>query len=169
MMESEVKKTINRTQKIILILNHLKEKDFSIEELSKVTNLKRSPLIYYLDILEKEGWIKRERILSKVKGRPTIIKFNHKKNQDHIEEWKKQINEKDKKFLKNPITKEVLTFINNNKGITKEEILIHLDKTKLSNNVYDYIEVINYLTISNYIKNTYDITSKGKEVYKKLN
>lgn len=58
---------------IISILR--REKELSIADLQRKTKLKRSTLIYYLNMLEVKGDIEKERIEEKQTGRPTMIRL----------------------------------------------------------------------------------------------
>jgi len=57
--------TIKQIPKLILITDVLREGEKTIEALSKTTKIKRSTLNYYLNILEKKGFIERTRIQKK--------------------------------------------------------------------------------------------------------
>ena len=64
----------------------------SIAELQRQTKIKRSTLIYYLNILQAENYIIKERIEEKVIGRPTIIKL---KKPSNVQETKELNNRKE--------------------------------------------------------------------------
>ena len=73
-------KEIERGRILNLIINILKEAgEKSIADLQRETNLKRSTLIYYLGLLEVQGYIEKERIEKKKTGRPTMIKLKKEK------------------------------------------------------------------------------------------
>lgn len=72
------------------IIGLLREKEISIAQLQRRTDLKRSTLIYYLGILEARGYIEKERIEKKETGRPTIIKLKKERLQELKRYEKKQ-------------------------------------------------------------------------------
>ena len=67
------------------ILRYCKE-ERSIVQIAKHFNMKRTTLIYYLKLLEKEGVINTRRVKEKMTGRPTLVETDTEK----IDELKKQ-------------------------------------------------------------------------------
>ena len=70
----------------------IKNKGMSIADIQRKTKSKRSTLIYYLNLLSEKGYIEKERIETKMIGRPTIIKLKKEKlkNVKSAERKKKQ-------------------------------------------------------------------------------
>lgn len=64
------------------IITLLRKKERSIAEIQRETKQKRSTLIYYLNNLEAKGFIEKERIETKVTGRPTMIRLKKNKLQE---------------------------------------------------------------------------------------
>jgi predicted transcriptional regulator len=163
-----VKQALEKDLVLLKIISILKNEDLSIAELQRKINMKRSTLAYYLNLLEKDSLISRERIKEKKIGRPTIIKFNK------VEYEKKRIalNQKlaeERNFLfsqisSNPLTKKILNIIKNNEGI---------DFTKLLNDeeIRNYpkkFPLINWLHQNEYIIEAFYLTDKGKDFLNKV-
>ncbi len=87
------------------ILRYCVKSSKSIADISKKFDIKRSTLVYYLNILKKQGIINIKRIQSKKTGRPSLIKTDLKK----IEDLKKKEKANSKKLNGyKPIEYEVL-------------------------------------------------------------
>jgi len=74
--EKDIKKE-TFLNKIISLL--IKNQGMSIADIQRETKFKRSTLIYYLNLLSEKGYIEKERIETKMIGRPTIIKIKKEK------------------------------------------------------------------------------------------
>lgn len=137
-------------QKIYDFLENHKE-GVSIVELGKELNMKRSTLVYHLQVLKAEGFIKTERIKKGKKGQPTIIKAVPEVVNRHLKNY-------EKKLLNDPISKDIL------KELSKEKITINKLLGKFNN--AHASEVITLLEVYGYIKSSCEITFKGREFLK---
>ena len=75
------KKTLDRrfltTSQYTEILQEIKERKHSITSLTKKLDMKRSTLVYYLQVLEAKGFIKTDKLKQGkgARGQPTMIKY----------------------------------------------------------------------------------------------
>ena len=152
--------TIKQLPKLISIIDVLRKGEISIAELSKKVEMKRSTLNYYLNILEKEGLIERNRIQKKKTGRPTLIKFNEERYKEEREKLEKKFSEDELNMLNHPLTFKLLKYlkINNNPSLKK-----------VRENVGDSFVVSNHLVWlmgKGLIINEYKITDEGEKFLK---
>ena len=148
---------INDNKNIILkeIINILKKGDKSIADLQREIGIKRSTLIYYIQILESKGFIDKNRLENKVTGRPTIIKLDTKKLENYEKSQNKVIENANKDFLENH-KKDFLKILT----ILKEEKSISLleQHKKLG---FPQTQFIIPMTIRGLINNNISISEKG--------
>jgi predicted transcriptional regulator len=158
----------NRIKVLNDIINTLIKKEYSIAELSKELQMKRTTLIYYLGLLKSEGWINLKRIEKKQKGRPTIIKLKLDKLKQDCKGHNIQMQVYSKKMAESQFTNKILYELNRNKKMTLEQISKEtskiVDKDNL-NNVKTSTS-LNWLMVRNFIKNSFEITPEGKRFIK---
>lgn len=159
-------KEFKKNQTLILLTEYLKNKNLSISELQKLTEMKRSTLNYYLTLLEAKGFISRERIEKGKTGQPTILKFNkevyEKQKIEQQNKWKKREEEYNQRFLSHPLTKKILSIIEKNPELDIDE-LSDQEEIKLSSAKY---EILKWLHSTKFIKESFKITEEGKKFLK---
>lgn len=144
---------------LIKIKEVLNKGECSIAELQNKTKIKRSTLNYYLQILEKGGFISKKRIKEKVTGRPTIISLDKSK----FEKRRKKLEKERQDHLKNPLIQKIL--INLNNGVIEEKKL--RDKINEDEKQYLITSHLDFLIFGGYIERMYKLTSEGKNLLKK--
>jgi lambda repressor-like predicted transcriptional regulator len=151
--------TTKQFPKLILIISKLKQKNLSIAELSRMTGIKRTTLNYYLDILEREGLIQKNRIEKKEAGRPTKIKFNSERYSEMQKEFIKKQQQEKEKLLRHPLTINLLKTIKKKSNPSLKDI-----KTKINN--YGIGSHLNWLISQGLIVNEFKLTSEGEKFLK---
>ena len=74
-----LEKNWNKNKILSTIIETLKDNELSIADIQRKTDMKRSTLIYYLNLLETQGLIKKRRVEKKKTGRPTMIRIPENK------------------------------------------------------------------------------------------
>ena len=144
------------------IIELLRKKDMSIAELSRELDMKRSTLVYYLNLPELQKYIKKERIEKKETGRPTMIKLNKNVLKEENLMWKVMASKVEKEYLDKPITKKILEFLSSKREVNRKEIFALSSKS-----IVTKIIALDILENRGYINNLYKITTKGREFLKK--
>lgn len=152
--------TIRQLPNIIRIVSVLRRGEISIAELSRQLQMSRSTLIYYLNILEKDNMITRERMQEKKTGRPTIIKFNDQRYAEKQKELIKKQQEEEKKILNDNLTYTLLKVINKNSNPTLKDIHKNIP------NGYAIGFRLNWLIEQGLVVNEFKLTSEGKKFLK---
>lgn len=159
----KIDRDFNKINMDVRIMAYLNGGEKSIVELVKLMNMKRTTLIHYLKLLEKESLISMNQIKKTKRGRPTMIKLNRKKIESHSNKFDKQAREMEKKYIKNPLTFKTLKTLVSNKDVSQIKILELLPS---KDSTSSKISILNYLKAKNYIELTYRITLEGKEFLK---
>jgi predicted transcriptional regulator len=149
-----------KNQTLINLIYILKNKDMSIAELQRQTNIKRSTLIYYLTALEAQGLIIKKRITEGQTGQPTILKFNNEKWESNKKEFEENFEKQKLELLSNPIINESLKIINENPLIEEEDLLKKINGTMDT----PKLAALDFLYKEGYIEFLFRITPKGKEL-----
>ena len=159
--------TLNyKTRKIMLkIIVALKE-PISISEIARRTQLNRSNLRYYLNLLRAENKIIFER-QEQLAGRPTYVKLNKVLLSKIESENKKEFVEYSKKIEENPFTKALLLLLAKEKRINQMELFQIIRNANLKMDISTAMNTIQWLTISGYINDFYEISNKGLEFIQK--
>lgn len=159
---------IKKMDRLRSIMKHIQKKEMSIAELQKITGMKRSTLNYYITLLEIDGYVSRERI-EQERGRPTILKFNHKFWEKKIEENKKRDKENRELVFKNP--KEifkVLKYIKDNPKIDAVDLIYGKNRDILSEDNKKKSFIITILHMHGFVGRGYFITKEGNDLLRKL-
>jgi len=147
--------TTKQLPNLISITKVLRKGEISITQLSKETNIKRSTLNYYLNILEKNGFIEKNRIQEKRTGRPTLIKFNEEKYQAQAKKLEDDFKKEENEMLNHPLTFKLLNFLKENPNPSLKET-----EEKLGN-PYRCANHLNWLIHKGLAINQFNITSEG--------
>ena len=162
-------KSFYASQQKLILIDVLEKESLSIAQLSRKIGMKRSTLIYYLNQLESEGLIKRERIEDGETGRPTIIKFQKEIYQQKREELNNKIKEDQQKIFdqlsNNPITIKILKLIKENPNLDFNELL---NKPEIKDYVLKF-KIISWLHRRGFVKESFDLTEQGKKFLKEYN
>jgi predicted transcriptional regulator len=148
--------TTKQLPKLILILSELKQKNLSIAELSRRTEIKRTTLNYYLNLLEQDGLIQKKRIEEKETGRPTIIKFNPERYSEMQKKFIEDQRKEEKKLLRHPLTMTLLKTIKKKSNPSLKDI-----KTEINN--YGIGSHLNWLISQGLIVNEFKLTPEGEK------
>ena len=152
--------TTTQLQNLLVITDILRNKEMSIADLQKEVGIKRSTLIYYLNILESKGFIEKERIQKKKTGRPVIIKFNLEKYKEAQEKWEKDFQEREQELLNHPLTFEVLKLLKQNPKLEDKEL------DRKTTNYFGKAWHLSWLIGKGLIVNEFKITPEGEKFLK---
>jgi len=141
---------------LIAIMEALKKEEMSITKLQQKLKIKRSTLIYYLNILDNQGFLERE-VKEKEQGKPTLLKFNKKKYKEEAKKQDKKFKEEKEEMLNHPLTFEILDLLKKDATLTKKEL--HGKTTDYFRKAFH----LNWLINEGLIVQEFSITPKGKK------
>lgn len=148
----------NKDRILSTIIESLKHNELSIADIQRKINMKRSTLIYYLNLLEAQGLIEKGKREEKKTGRPSMIRIP----KDKISEMKRREKNKKKYAL------EILQDLSNKKkgGMKIDDFhsLIKFDPSKK-----DWKDKFNStlnVQYSNFVENIIRISEEGEKFLK---
>lgn len=158
-------KTREMREKIIDFLK--KSEDPTIAELQKAFEIPRSSLIHWIRVLEKDGWIKRQRKIDS-QGRPTILTLNEKAIawQEHVRRKNKEWESFEERQLFTILTEKILKEIDQ-KQPNQHKKLVEVFK-QFGETSYGARMI--FLLYGDYVKINYNLTltEKGEKALRRI-
>jgi len=158
-MINNFEKNFNKDRVLSSVIEILQDKEMSIADIQKKLKIKRSTLIYYLNILESRGIIEKNRIEEKKTGRPTMIKIRKEKIKEMKERAKKN----------REYTLEILKTISKKGGeiLANENLYLLLPPDKKREDWGERFKALSsVLYVSDLVDNIIRINEKGRRFLK---
>lgn len=156
-----IKITNKQLPKLMTITHILRKGEISIAQLQKETGMRRSTLVYYLDILDSGGYLVKERMEKDKTGRPVLLKLNEEKFKQEEQEIREEQKKEEQEMLNHSITQKVLKVVKESSEITTKELFESIPSVSRQTS-----GAIMFLEGKGYIQQVVKLTDKGKEFLK---